>query len=104
VEAFRKDPVAEEAYYTDMVLLVAYYMDWEEGEECHKMVCRTRLMEEGEFRQMVMRQWLDQFGANFQGQAVVNWLVWLRYRVLGYHRAGIEQHPGVDWRHTKCNS
>ena len=68
VEAFRRDSVAEEAYYTDMVLLVAYYTDWE---ECHKMVCRTRLMEEGEFRQMVMRQWLDQFGADFQGQAVV---------------------------------
>ncbi len=103
MEAFRRDSVAEEAYYTD----------WEEGEECHKMVCRTRLMEEGEFRQMVMRQWLDQFGANFQGQAVVwpqldhivvNRLIWLRYRVLGYHRAGIEQHPAVDWRHTKCNS
>jgi hypothetical protein len=46
VEAFRRDSVAEEAYYTGMVLLVAYYMDWEEGEECHKMVCRTRLMEE----------------------------------------------------------
>ena len=71
MEAFRRDSVAEEAYYTDMVLLVAYYTDWEEGEECHKMVCRTRLMEEGEFRHMVMRQWLDQFGANFQGQAVV---------------------------------
>ena len=67
-EAFHRDSVAEEAYYTDMVLLVAYYTDWE---ECHKMVCRTRLMEEGEFRQMVMRQWLDQFGADFQGQAVV---------------------------------
>jgi len=51
-----------------MVLLVAYHTDWE---ECHKMVCRTRLREAGECREMVMRQWLDQFGADFQGQAVV---------------------------------
>ena len=59
-EAFHRDSVAEEAYYTDMVLLVAYHTDWE---ECHKMVCRTRLMEEALHHRAMRLQW-DQWGAS----------------------------------------
>ena len=114
-EALRRCFVAGEARRTDLALLMAYYRDWEEGAACynHKMVCRTRLMGEVEFRHRVLRPRLGQFAANYQGQAVVrprldrivvNWLTWLHYRELGCRRVGIEQHLAVGWRHTKCNS